>query len=88
MNNAQIAELLSEDDETAMQYLENLTVEEYEDVRPGYKITFVSQFIVIALSVRTTSYCYLFLYCVAILLLLSLHINRDSFCWTQVTLLR
>lgn len=43
MNNAQFAELLSEEDETAMQYLENLTVEEYEDVRSGYKITFVSR---------------------------------------------
>ena len=42
MNNAQFAELLSDDDETALQYLENLTVEEYEDVRSGYTITFVS----------------------------------------------
>lgn len=42
MNNAQFAELLSEEDETALQYLENLTVEEYEDVRSGYTITFVS----------------------------------------------
>lgn len=40
MNNAQFAELLSEEDETALQYLENVTVEEYEDVRSGYTITF------------------------------------------------
>lgn len=42
MNNAQFAELLSEEDETVLQYLENLTVKEYEDVRSGYTITMVT----------------------------------------------
>lgn len=45
MNNPQFAEIISDEDETALQYLENLTVEEYEDVRSGYKITFVSHLV-------------------------------------------
>ena len=43
MNNPNFSELLSEEDETVFQYLDNLTVEEYDDVRSGYKITFVSE---------------------------------------------
>ncbi len=42
MNNVQFAELLSDEDETALQYLENVTVEEYEDVRSGCTITMVT----------------------------------------------
>ena len=42
MNNPQFAELLVNEDETALQYLKNLTVEEYEDSKSGYKISFVS----------------------------------------------
>lgn len=42
INNTQFADLLSGDDETALQYLSNLTVEEYEDPNSGYKISFVS----------------------------------------------
>lgn len=33
--------MLDEDDETVLQYLENLTVDEFEDVKSGYKISFV-----------------------------------------------
>ena len=46
MNNSQFMELLSGEDETALQYLKNLTVEEYEDPNSGYKISFVSEDIV------------------------------------------
>ena len=42
MNNPQFVELLAGEDETALQYLKNLTVEEYEDPNSGYKISFVS----------------------------------------------
>lgn len=41
-NSPQFAELLSDDDETVIQYLENLTVEEYDDLRSGFTITMVS----------------------------------------------
>ena len=33
--------MLDEEDETVLQYLENLTVDEFEDVKSGYKICFV-----------------------------------------------
>ncbi len=46
MNNSQFVELLSGEDETALQYLKNLTVEEYEDPNSGYKISFVSMGVV------------------------------------------
>ena len=43
LNNPQFSEFLGEDDETVLQYLENLTVDECEDVKSaGYKISFVS----------------------------------------------
>lgn len=42
INNQQFAELLSGEDEVVLQYLTNLTVEEYEDSKSGYKIAFVS----------------------------------------------
>ena len=42
MNCSQFAELLDEEDETVLQYLENITVDEFEDVKSGYKISFVS----------------------------------------------
>ena len=42
LNCPQFAELLDEEDETVLQYLENITVDEFEDVKSGYKISFVS----------------------------------------------
>ena len=41
-NNQHFAELLSGEDMVAMQYLSDLTVEEYEDSKSGYQIAFVS----------------------------------------------
>ena len=41
INNPQFSDLLTGEDETALQYLKNLTVEEYEDSNSGYKISFV-----------------------------------------------
>ena len=42
MNNPNLSEMINDDDEGAFQYLSNLVVVEYEDVRSGYKISFVS----------------------------------------------
>lgn len=42
LNHPQISEFLNEDDETVLQYLENVRVDEFEDVKSGYKINFVS----------------------------------------------
>lgn len=41
INNSQFADSLTGEDETALQYLKNLTVEEYEDPKSGCKISFV-----------------------------------------------
>ena len=43
MNNPNLSDMINDDDEAAFQYLSNLVVVEYEDVKPGYKITFVRQ---------------------------------------------
>ena len=42
MNNPNLSEMINDDDEGALQYLSNLVVVEYEDVKSGYKISFVS----------------------------------------------
>lgn len=42
INNPQFADLLTGEDDTALQYLKNVMVEEYEDPNSGYKISFVS----------------------------------------------
>jgi len=34
--------LLSEEDEEALQYLKKVEVQEFEDIKSGYKINFVS----------------------------------------------
>ena len=34
--------MLNEEDEQALQYLENLAVDEFEDVKSGFKISMVS----------------------------------------------
>lgn len=49
VNNTQFSELVNGEDETALQYLNNLTVEEYEDPNSGYKISFVSVYLAILL---------------------------------------
>lgn len=41
MNNPNLSEMINDDDEGAFQYLSNLVVVDYEDVKSGYKISFV-----------------------------------------------
>jgi len=40
INHPQISALLTEDDEDALQYLEKVEVQEFEDIKTGYKINF------------------------------------------------
>lgn len=40
MNNKEIAEILEEDEEDALRYLNKLEVEEFEDIKSGYRINF------------------------------------------------
>ena len=42
MNHPQISALLDEEDEEALHYLASLEVEEFEDIKSGYRIKFVS----------------------------------------------
>lgn len=41
-NHPSISQLLNEEDEQALLCLENLTVDEFEDVKSGFKISLVS----------------------------------------------
>lgn len=43
LNHPQFSDLLGEEDETVLQYLENIRVDEFEDVKSGYKVSMVSQ---------------------------------------------
>ena len=47
MNNPNLSDVINEDDESAFQYLSNLVVVEYTDVKSGYKITFVSLILIL-----------------------------------------
>lgn len=42
-NHPSISQLLNEEDEQALLCLENLTVDEFEDVKSGFKISLVSE---------------------------------------------
>ena len=42
MNNPNLSDMINDDDEGVLQYLFNVVVSEYEEVKSGYKITFVS----------------------------------------------
>ena len=42
VNHPQVSALLSEEDEEALQYLTKVEVQEFEDIKSGYKINFVS----------------------------------------------
>ena len=44
LNHPQISALLDEEDEEALQYLKSVEVEEFEDIKSGYRIKFVSLF--------------------------------------------
>lgn len=54
VNHPQVSALLNEDDEEALQYLIKVEVQEFEDIKSGYRINFVSNSILSPLSV--TSY--------------------------------
>ncbi|KAF3420410.1 hypothetical protein E2986_00782 [Frieseomelitta varia] len=40
VNNKEIAEILEEDEEDALRFLNKLEVEEFEDIKSGYRINF------------------------------------------------
>lgn len=40
VNNKKIAEILEEEEEDALRYLNKLEVEEFEDIKSGYRINF------------------------------------------------
>ena len=42
VNHPQVSALLNEDDEEALQYLNKVEVQEFEDIKSGYRINFVS----------------------------------------------
>ena len=42
VNHPQLSTLLDEDDEEALHYLKRVEVQEFEDIKSGYKINFVS----------------------------------------------
>lgn len=41
VNHPQLSTLLDEDDEEALHYLKKVEVQEFEDIKSGYKINFV-----------------------------------------------
>ena len=45
VNHPQVSALLNEEDEEALQYLTKVEVQEFEDIKSGYKINFVSIFL-------------------------------------------
>lgn len=42
VNHPQVSALLNEEDEEALQFLTKVEVQEFEDIKSGYKINFVS----------------------------------------------
>ena len=46
MNHPQVSALLTEDDEEALQFLSKVEVQEFDDIKSGYTINFVSLFLV------------------------------------------
>ena len=44
INHPQISSIITEDDEQVLQHLTKLEVQEFEDIKSGYKISFVSRF--------------------------------------------
>lgn len=44
VNHPQVSGLLTEEDEEALQHLTKLEVQEFEDIKSGYKISFVSHY--------------------------------------------
>ena len=47
MNHPQVSALLTEDDEEALQFLSKVEVQEFDDIKSGYTINFVSPFLVV-----------------------------------------
>ena len=51
MNHPQVSALLTEDDEEALQFLSKVEVQEFDDIKSGYTINFVSPFLVVCFSI-------------------------------------
>ena len=45
VNHPQVSALLTEDDEEALQFLSKVEVQEFDDIKSGYTINFVSRFL-------------------------------------------
>ena len=45
VNHPQVSALLNEEDEEALQYLTKVEVQEFEDIKSGYRINFVSHYV-------------------------------------------
>ena len=43
VNHPQVSALLNEDDEEALQFLTKVEVQEFDDIKSGYKINFVRE---------------------------------------------
>ena len=56
MNHPQVSALLTEDDEEALQFLSKVEVQEFDDIKSGYTINFVSLFLVIVVVCLFFSY--------------------------------
>ena len=47
VNHPQVSALLTEDDEEALQFLSKVEVQEFDDIKSGYTINFVSDFVTV-----------------------------------------
>ena len=63
MNHPQVSALLNEEDEEALQFLTKVEVQEFEDIKSGYKINFVSillhvLYVLAKLNTYSTAHCF------------------------------
>lgn len=70
VNHPQVSALLNEDDEEVLQHLTKVEVQEFEDIKSGYKINFVSTLIFMKIGSRIRYILY-FLNCKSLLLYIS-----------------
>lgn len=70
VNHPQVSALLNEDDEEVLQHLTKVEVQEFEDIKSGYKINFVSTLIFMKIGSRIRYILY-FLNCMSLLLYIS-----------------
>ena len=57
VNHPQVSALLSEEDEEALQHLSKVEVQEFEDIKSGYKINFVSVCETVLIWIMHVSFC-------------------------------